>query len=152
MKTLSKLFLLPIIFVLLTPSAWGAKQDIKTLMGENFQNLHIILNDLIIANYETLAKDAAVIEEHANMLMTITPATVLTSQQKELYSAYANMLRMRTRHLIEVGNALMLRDQASKISGELNVDYLRVVVAEHFGQMITTCVLCHNQFRRQALK
>jgi len=152
MKTFTQLFLFPIILVLLTAPAWGAKQDIKTLMGENFQNLHIILNDLIIANYETLAKDAAVIEEHANMLMTITPATVLTSQQKELYSAYANMLRMRTRHLIEVGNALMLRDQASKISGELNVDYLRVVVAEHFGQMITTCVLCHNQFRRQALK
>ena len=151
MRTFPKLVLLPLLMIIFTAPTLSAEKDIKMLMGENFQNLHIILNDLILSNYQTLAQDATIIESHANQLLTKTPATVLTTQQKEMFTAYANMLRMRTQHLIVVGNALLARDQAQTIRGELNVDYLRVVVAEHFGQMITTCVLCHNQFRRKAM-
>ena len=150
MKTISRLALVPAVLVLLASPALGADKDIKALMGGNFQNLHVILNNLILSDYSTLVHDAGVIEQHANLLMKSTPTTVLTEQQRELFTAYANMLRVHTRHLVEVGNALVERDQAKKTPGQMNVDYLRVVVAEHFGQMITTCVLCHNQFRRRA--
>lgn len=151
MKFHSQFWLLPVVILFLASPALGADKDLKSLMGENFQNLHIILNDLITSQYQTLIKDAGIIENHADKLAATTPSSAVTEQQRELFAAYANLLKMRTRHLIDVAQALQERDQTKQTPGVMNVDYLRVVIAEHFGQMITTCVLCHNQFRRRVL-
>ena len=151
MKTPLRIVLALAMLVFLAAFAQGQNKDIKTLMGENFQNLHVLLNDLIISNYTTLADDAAIISAHATQLTKNIPATAVTAEQRELFVAYANTLRVNTQHLITVSQELMKRDRVQTNPGKLNVDYLRVVVAEHFGRMITTCVLCHNQFRRNPM-
>ncbi|MDH5750987.1 MAG: hypothetical protein OEZ59_01040 [Deltaproteobacteria bacterium] len=153
MKRTKLLFLLAglSVLLLLPLQAVGSSKDIKSLMGENFQNLHVILYNLISANYKELPGDAAIIEDHAIKLLQNLPESANTKDLQERFVTYANMLRMSSHHLNTVGSELVKRDQKQSEKGKLNIDYLRVVAAEHFGQMITTCVLCHNQFRRRAL-
>jgi sulfur transfer complex TusBCD TusB component (DsrH family) len=126
-------------------------QSLKKLMGDNFQNVHKILTDLIASNYTTLPADVEVIRRHAENLMRAPPSALQPGDDKVLFVNYATNLRASAASLITVTQELMRRDNQSAAGGELKVDYLRVVAAQHFGSMVTNCVLCHNQFRRVTL-
>lgn len=137
------------LLVLPAPSHGGNSNDIKILMGENFQNLSKILQALITARYETLSKDVGSIEHHAKSLMDNPPDFIKDGQERNLFNTYANTLKIRSGHLRAVVEELVRRDAKPTAIGTLNIDYLRGVAAEHYGQMVTSCVLCHNQFRRR---
>ncbi len=123
-------------------------QEIKKLMGDNFQNVHNILNNLITSNYATLPGDVEVIRRHAESLAKSPPAAIKSEEDRLLFIGYAVNLRATASGLIEVTEELIRRDKQPAMAGELKIDYLRAVAASHFGGMITGCVLCHNQFRR----
>jgi len=123
-------------------------RSIKQVMGENFQNVHKILNDLITSNYVTLPKDVAAIHNHAEALAKRPPAGISSREERDLFVSYATNLRVAASHLITVSEELIRRDEKPAAPGALKIDYLRVVAAEHYGAMITSCALCHNQFRR----
>ncbi len=128
-----------------------SREAIKKLMGDNFQNVARILVELISARYENLPKEAETIAQHANRLMEAPPASLKTKQERDLFLSYATNLKISAEHLMVVTTELARRDQKTVSAGDMNVDYLRAVAAEHFGTVITNCVLCHNQFRRRAL-
>jgi len=134
------------------PAAADDAANMKKLMGENFQNALKILTELIRADYTTVPKDVDVIRQHAELLMKTPPVTLKTTEEKELFYTYATNLKSNANHLIVVTQELNRRDKEQSKPGELKVDYLRVVAAEHYGSIITTCVLCHNQFRRHMVK
>ena len=131
-----------------TVFAAGDARPIKQLMGDNFQNIHKILNDLITSNYATLPRDVGVIRQHAEVLAKSPPAGIKTEDDRLLFIGYATNLRSTASGLIVVTEELIRRDKLPVATGELRIDYLRAVAASHFGSMITACVLCHNQFRR----
>jgi cytochrome c556 len=123
-------------------------QAIKQLMGDNFQNVHKILNELITSNYATLPRDVDVIRRHAEALVKSPPAAIKTEDDRVLFVSYATNLRTTASALIAVTEELARRDQQRQPAEELKIDYLRPVAALHFGVLIANCVLCHNQFRR----
>jgi hypothetical protein len=123
-------------------------QAIKKLMGDNFESVHKILNDLVTSNYGTLPADVGVIRSHAEALAKSPPASIKVEDDRLLFIGYAIILRSSADALIAVTAELVRRDKTREATGELKIDYLRAVAASHFGTMITQCVLCHNQFRR----
>lgn len=128
-----------------------APGNIRDLMGENFQNLHVILGELITAQYGDVPNKVGVIRHHAEWLGQNIPDDIRSEADRDLFKTYANTLRIRAENMITVAEELNRRDQRATQEGELRIDYLRATVAEHFGQIITTCVLCHNQFRRRVV-
>lgn len=136
-------------FLIALPSPWAAKQPgLKLLMGENFQNVHLILSDLITSDYANLPEKISTINEHATGLGINPPDFLKSEYNRRLFSDYASGLQYQSRNMLTVLKELIRHDRKSSQPGQLNIDYLRVVAARHFGEIVTSCVLCHNQFRR----
>lgn len=125
---------------------------IKRLMGENFQNIQLILASLITSDYQNLPEKIQLIHDHAVDLAKTTPSFVKTDFTKRMFNNYAYGLEYQTRNLLTVLKVLVDHDKKQTQSGKLNIDYLRVVAARQFGDIVTSCVLCHNQFRRNIVR
>lgn len=130
--------------------ARGRDQDIKQLMGNNFGQLQRILVNLIRSDYRTLPHDVEIIATHAGELPDAMPASVGSRGEQFLSMAYS--LRTHAKSLKLIVEILGEHDRGAKPGGGLDIDYLRDSAAAHFGQMVTACVACHNQFRRRMLK
>ena len=144
----------------ITALLWGAvplwaatpAEEIRKMMGENFQNVQLILSELITANYQSLPQQIGLIRDHAIDISKKIPPDVTSEMGRKLFTTYAFTLENKSNNMITVLNELIKHDQATANAGQLNIDYLRVVAAQHFGEIVTTCVLCHNQFRRKVVK
>jgi hypothetical protein len=123
-------------------------EALKALMADNFRNVQIMLSQLIAADYKDLPPYATAIREHALQLTKTKPAGV-SEDEVRLFNTYANNLEISTGHLITIVGVLNKNDQTLTTPGQQNVDYLRAVAAVQYGQIVTTCVACHNQFRRR---
>jgi hypothetical protein len=135
-------------------SAPALGQDIKRLMGENFQNVQQILTNLVTANYATIPHDVGIIRDHVDALLQSPPAIVKGREDQTMFRVYASAVKNAANNLIEVTQEVVRRDSERKTAAppELRVDYLRVSAAQYFGIMVTGCVQCHNQFRRYIVK
>ena len=150
------------VFVVLSAVALGisaglagraSSSPIKELMGENFQNVQVVLYNLVTANYDRLPAQIAVLRDHATKLAKGPPEGIAPSEfEKRLFVTYATELERATNNMLTAMAELRRHDTMPSEPGKLNVDYLRVVVARHFGEAVTGCVLCHNQFRRISVK
>ena len=131
----------------------ASSSPIKDLMGENFQNVQVVLYNLVTANYDRLPAQIEVLRDHATKLTKGPPAGIAPSEfEQRLFVTYASELERATNNMLAAMVELRRHDTLPSEPGKLNVDYLRVVVARHFGEAVTGCVLCHNQFRRIAVK
>jgi cytochrome c556 len=130
--------------------AQGRNQDIKQLMGNNFGQLQSILVNLIRSDYRTLPHDVDIIATHAGKLSKAIPASVGGKDEQFLSMAYS--LQTHAKSLKLITEILGEHDRGATPGAGLNIDYLRNSAAAHFGQMVTACVACHNQFRRRMLK
>jgi hypothetical protein len=129
----------------------SSKLPIKQLMSENFARVGKILTDLIAARYTETPKEADLIVQHANQLIASPPPSIKSDDDRAVFLTFATNLRLAATNLKDVTQVLASRDKEAAGSGELKVDYLRVAAASHYGNMVTACVLCHNQFRRRSL-
>lgn len=149
-------FIAAAIFIFaITLSAWGGKKaemPMKAMMGDNFQKVQVILLDLITSNYAGIPGEIENIREHAIHLSSHGPHGKAGKANPRLFTNYAYTLERQAANMATVLAELIRHDQTPSTPGVLNIDYLRVVAARHFGEMITTCVLCHNQFRRKVVK
>lgn len=145
-----KLVAWAVVMMSITGVAAAEDVPIKQLMGENFNHVALILNQLIAARYDALPQEADTIRKHAVQLIEKPPASLTTKDQGK-FLTFATFLMNSASSLQEVTTQLAKRDKERAKPGELSVDYLRVAAAEHFGNVITACVLCHNQFRRRTL-
>lgn len=151
-----------VLFVCLSVVALGisaglagraSSSPIKDLMGENFQNVQVLLYNLVTANYDRLPSQIQVLNDHAKQLAAKPPANVAaTDIERKLFVTYASQLESSTGNMLTALKELIKHDKNPSDPGKLNIDYLRVVVARQFGETVTSCVLCHNQFRRFAVK
>ncbi len=149
-------FLASAIFISgVTLSAWGGKKaelPLKAMMGDNFQKVQVILMDLVTSNYAGIPVEIENIREHAIHLSRHGPHDKVGKTNPRLFKNYAYTLERQASSMATVLAELIRHDQTPSTPGQLNIDYLRVVAARHFGDMVTTCVLCHNQFRRKVVK
>lgn len=123
--------------------------DLKKVMGDNFLRVALMLHDLIAARYETIPHDAELIVDHAKLLIASPPRDLKTPEERSMFLIYATSLKSAASNLLMVSKELADRDKQQGTPGNLSVDYLRVAAAQHYGIMVTNCVLCHNQFRRR---
>ncbi len=139
--------------VLVAPlwSATAADPPIKALMGDNFQHVQVMLYQLMTSNYERLPGDVSAIHDHGQELTTNPPADLSGAAQRT-FVAYAYQLENAATNMQVLLSELLTHDSQQVEAGKLNIDYLRVSVARQFGEVITTCVLCHNQFRRKVIQ
>ena len=129
----------------------SATESIKERMGDNFQNVQMILTNLVTANYADVPREIEVIREHAVSLTKDIPSEITREAEQEVFRTYAYQLVNSTTNMLTVLEELRSRD-AQRPAGEMGVDYLRVVAASQFGEIVTSCVLCHNQFRQHVMQ
>lgn len=121
------------------------KGEFKDLMGSNFQLVQKILIDLIRSEYKTIPHDVAIIQDHAEKLTKINhPAR---AKDQKVYLSMAYNLVVHARNLKTIAETLLQHEPTVEAKTGIRIDYLRDTAAAHFGQMITTCVACHNLFR-----
>ena len=119
--------------------------DIKKMMGTNFDHIQKILVDLIEGDYSAVPHDVQVIEEHAIQLATSIPKSAKNNEKQFLVLAFN--LQVHANNLQLITKTMQEGKKTSKKMIGLDIDYLRNSAAAHFGQLITTCVACHNLFR-----
>ena len=151
------LVLLGTMVILLGPITLSAGSDsadntaIKNLMGENFVRMQNLLYYLITSHYKDVANEAGKIENHAVTLLKGEFGANVFKVPTQQFTLFAGRLKSASKNLAVVAAELAQHDQATGINGRLSMDYLRSVAAEHYGEMVTSCVLCHNQFRRHVV-
>lgn len=139
------------VMIVAVPSPRTAKDstsNMKQLMGENFENLQLILSNLIAFDYGNLRERIKTINEHALELEKFPRGIVKSEFNRRRFVGYACGLESHSRNLLTVLEELIKHDKQQSQAGMMNIDHLRVVAAQHFGQIVTTRVLCHNQVRR----
>jgi hypothetical protein len=128
----------------------SARKPMPQMMGENFQIVTRILTELIASRYEGIAADLDLVIAHADRLRASPPADLVkNADDRDKFNAYAANLRSNATQLKAVAAELEKRDRQGSARGVLSVDTLRVAASAHFGNVVTGCVLCHNQFRRR---
>ena len=120
----------------------AADTPIKTLMGENFGGLQVILYALIRGDYTAVPGQVDVIADHAETLKKV--AGDYTDTEREQFLVYATNMRAHARDVKSISKTLMQHDAQRSTPG---YDHLREALAAHYGGMITMCVSCHNLFR-----
>lgn len=120
-------------------------QPLQPLMGKNFQVVASILTDLVEGRYDSLRAQAGLMVRHATDLAASVPAG-LNAAERAMFLAYATNLRLAASQLVTVSERLARQDQPPGAPGNLSVDYLRSAAAQHFGNVVTACALCHSQF------
>lgn len=136
--------------VILGASGFAAAQETsaKQKMSENFAGMQIVLTSLMTSNYAAAPDQIAIIADHATDLMHSVPDSA--KEHREQFIGYAYGLQGHARDLSSIIELLIKQDEAN--GKVLETNDLREAAAAHFGGMVTTCVACHNHFRRHAIQ
>jgi hypothetical protein len=133
------------------PRAADEESEVKRMMHENFRVVDAVLVGLVTAHYDGMPEKIELIRDHAQHLSQNVPEKI-DADARRTFVTYAANLEYKSANLITVLKELIARDKQRPDPGVLSIDYMRAVAASHFGDIVTTCVLCHNQFRRAVLK
>src|SRR3970040_1651179 len=94
--------------LLASPARAAGDSAIKSLMGDNFQNIQIMLFNLVTAKYDKLLPQVKTIHDHALELSKKPPATVKSDVEKRTFVTYAYQLESNTANMMTVMDALLL--------------------------------------------
>jgi cytochrome c556 len=123
--------------------------SLKQVMGENFVGLQNILVGLITSNYGAVPAQVETIYDHATELTKNVPD--VAKGDRDRFLGYAFSLQGHAADLKSIVEVLIKHDKASG-GTDLPTDQLREAAAAHYGGMVTTCVACHNRFRRRVIQ
>jgi hypothetical protein len=123
--------------------------SVKQLMGENFIGLQNILVGLITSSYGSVPDQVEIIYDHATELTKSVPDSA--KKDRDRFLTYAFSLQGHASDLKSIVELLIEHDKASG-GMDLPTDQLREAAAAHYGGIVTTCVACHNRFRRRTVQ
>ena len=123
--------------------------SLKRLMGENFIGLQNILVGLITSSYGAVPGQVDIIYDHATELTKAVPDSA--KGDRDRFLTYAFSLQGHASDLKSIVELLIEHDKASG-GRDLPTDQLREAAAAHYGGIVTTCVACHNRFRRRVVQ
>jgi len=135
-----------IVSLVIAQTAATREMDLRKMMGSNFGFVQKILSDLIRSDFTQVPKDVMIIEQHSFDLIKTPPKNI--GADKQVFLALADSLQLHAKNLRVVAAMVIEHDKQQVSPDKLNIDYLRNTAAAHYGQMVTTCVACHNLFRR----
>ena len=124
--------------------------SVKQLMGDNFVRLQNILVALITSSYGGVPDQVEVIYDHATELTRNVPDSAKADRDRFL--TYAFSLQGHATDLKSIIEVLIEHDKARAGRVDLPTDQLREAAAAHYGGIVTTCVSCHNRFRRRVVQ
>jgi hypothetical protein len=130
-------------------AAVAEEASLKRLMGENFIGLQNILVGLITSSYGAVPGQVDIIYDHATELTKAVPDSA--KKDRDRFLTYAFSLQGHASDLKSIIEVLIEHDKASG-GRDLPTDQLREAAAAHYGGIVTTCVSCHNRFRRRAVQ
>lgn len=124
--------------------------SVKQLMGDNFVRLQNILVALITSSYGGVPDQVEVIYDHATELTKEVPDSA--KGDRDRFLTYAFSLQGHASDLKSIIEVLIEHDKAKGGRDDLPTDQLREAAAAHYGGIVTTCVSCHNRFRRRVVQ
>jgi hypothetical protein len=130
-------------------AAVAEEASLKRLMGENFIGLQNILVGLITSSYGAVPGQVDIIYDHATELTKAVPDSA--KKDRDRFLTYAFSLQGHASDLKSIIEVLIEHDKASG-GRDLPTDQLREAAAAHYGGIVTTCVSCHNRFRRRVVQ
>jgi len=118
---------------------------IKKTMKVNYEKMGEMLGNILLdKNWDQTIKDAEVLTEHAQEIKALDSSQYTKGMpNSEYFQSYALHLESSAHNLKVVAEDIK-KEQAS--GGERS-RYLRPNAAVFFGQTVSMCVNCHDQFR-----
>jgi cytochrome c556 len=119
--------------------------DIKEKMKINYEKMGEMLDNILLDdNWDVIAEDAGVLKQHAQVIKAIDPNRYTKGMPKsEYFQAYALHLESSSQNLKVVAEQI----ERERASGAEKSRHLRPNGAVFFGQAVSMCTNCHNQFR-----
>lgn len=120
-------------------------EGLQPLMGENYQAVLRMMMNLVQGNFEPIAADAERLRAHARALAR--QAAERPADGRDDFRGYALALGSQAENLQVVARHLLEQREDPAYRGGFQPEYLQETAAEHFGDLVTTCVGCHTRFR-----
>jgi hypothetical protein len=123
----------------------GDQQVLKDSMKVNNEKMGEMLENILLdESWGETAKDAAILEQHAEVIKALDPSEYTKGMPKaEYFHGYALHLQSSS-HNLKVAAEEIEKEVAS---GADRSAHLRPNAAVFFGQAVSMCTNCHNQFR-----
>jgi len=137
-----------------TTFAGESKGDpkVKKAMKKNFQLMNdLFVNILLTNDYAKIKAAAQDLQKHAQELLKlpVKSQNKLKGIDKSKYMIHVNQMNGNLTYLVFTAQQII---DAEKSLREQHLRYLRPQAAEHFGQVLKTCVVCHHKLKAKEME
>jgi cytochrome c556 len=148
MKSIKAITVLFVVAVI--GSAFAQAQeagDIKEKMKINYEKMGEMLGHILLdEDWDQTIKDAELLTNHAQAIKTLDPSRYTKDMPKsDYFQSYALHLESSSHNLKIVAEEI----ERERAAGAERSRYLRPNAAVFFGQIVSMCVNCHDQFREK---
>jgi hypothetical protein len=122
-----------------------AADELKKNMKLNYEKMGDMLGNILLdKDWDETVKDAELLATHAQEIKNLDSSKYTKDMPKsEYFDSYALHLESSAQNLKIVAEEI----QKEQAAGGERSRYLRPNAAVFFGQTVSMCVNCHNQFR-----
>jgi len=146
MKSINAITVLFVIAVMGSAFAQAEEAgDIKQEMKINYEKMGEMLGHILLdENWDQTIKDAELLTKHAQTIRSVDPSGYTKGMPKsDYFQSYALHLESSSHNLKVVAEEI----EKERAAGTERARYLRPNAAVFFGQIVSMCTNCHNQFR-----
>jgi len=146
MKSIKAITVLFVVAVM--GSAFAQAEEatsVKEKMKVNYEKMGEMLGNILLdKNWDQTIKDAEVLTQHAQEIKALDSSRYAKGMpNSEYFQSYALHLESSAHNLKVVAEDI----EKEQASGAERSRYLRPNAAVFFGQTVSMCVNCHDQFR-----
>jgi hypothetical protein len=142
---------IPVLLVIaLTGSAIAQDREAGSIpekMKLNLEKMDAMLSHLLLdERWDAIIEDAGLLMKHAQVIRALDPSEYSDEMPKsDYFESYALHLESSSNNLKVVTEEI----ERERAAGGQRSEHLRPNAAVFFGQAVTMCVNCHNQFRKR---
>jgi cytochrome c556 len=121
--------------------------DIKQEMKVNYEKMGEMLGHILLdEDWDQTIKDAELLTKHAQAIKSLDSSRYTKDMPKsDYFQSYALHLESSSHNLKVVAEEI----ERERAAGAERSRYLRPNAAVFFGQIVSMCANCHNQFREK---
>jgi hypothetical protein len=121
--------------------------DIKQEMKVNYEKMGEMLGHILLdEDWDQTIKDAELLTKHAQAIKSLEPSRYTKDMpESDYFQSYALHLESSSHNLKVVAEEI----ERERAAGAERSRYLRPNAAVFFGQIVSMCANCHNQFREK---
>jgi hypothetical protein len=148
MKAIMAISILVVVAVIGSAFALAEEaSETKKTMKMNYEKMDDMLGHILLdKDWDETVKDAELLAQHAEEIKNIDPSRYTKGMPKgDYFQSYAMHLESSAQNLKVVAGEI----ETEQATGAERSRYLRPNAAVFFGQIVSMCVNCHNQFRER---